>query len=553
MGRPACWRSAPARCRCGSAPCLGRQCRHAARDPAGGGRAAPAAGGGGVPGGVRLFHRRRHRPRHRALRPGRLALFVCALGVLAWVVVACMSYIDVISRIGRVSHTIQTAEDAAGRALQRYRRCPRSAPRRVRSRSGCWHAPPAPTPTRPTWRAGRPTPKRSGWRSRTRPPARRLRAPEPAGCGRLHGRPCPGQGGIGDHCPTSRAPRAARHAHRWPPTPGLPGPTSGSPRTPARARPARRRSTGARPTPLARGPVVGTHRQPQPAQRHRHPQRQLRRLPRAGGGRRQPAARPPRRPHRHRADRPDRPVPGLGRRRPDRLDRPLGRHRAERVRRPPGAGLRHPADDRGHQGAHLHLPEIRRRSPSSACSADGRILLDDGSAAVTKVGDRAGLVAARRRAALRRAPRPTCAARCSRRPAACTPSSSRAATSRSSCRRSAARRSTSSAASADLADPSVTLTARVHDECNGSDVFGSDICTCRPYLTHAIEECIQRRAERRRRPHRLQPQGRPRARRGDQVPGLQRAQAPGRRRPRRPATSCAPNASPACRTCASRS
>ncbi len=43
----------------------------------------------------------------------------------------------------------------------------------------------------------------------------------------------------------------------------------------------------------------------------------------------------------------------------------------------------------------------------------------------------------------------------------------------------------------DLADPSVTLTARVHDECNGSDVFGSDICTCRPYLTHAIEECIQ--------------------------------------------------------------
>ena len=42
-----------------------------------------------------------------------------------------------------------------------------------------------------------------------------------------------------------------------------------------------------------------------------------------------------------------------------------------------------------------------------------------------------------------------------------------------------------------LADPSVTLTARVHDECNGSDVFGSDICTCRPYLAHAIEECVR--------------------------------------------------------------
>jgi GTP cyclohydrolase II len=42
----------------------------------------------------------------------------------------------------------------------------------------------------------------------------------------------------------------------------------------------------------------------------------------------------------------------------------------------------------------------------------------------------------------------------------------------------------------DLANPAIELTARVHDECNGSDVFGSDICTCRPYLTHAIEECI---------------------------------------------------------------
>lgn len=44
---------------------------------------------------------------------------------------------------------------------------------------------------------------------------------------------------------------------------------------------------------------------------------------------------------------------------------------------------------------------------------------------------------------------------------------------------------------ADLSNPNVPLTARVHDECNGSDVFGSDICTCRPYLSHAIEECIR--------------------------------------------------------------
>lgn len=34
------------------------------------------------------------------------------------------------------------------------------------------------------------------------------------------------------------------------------------------------------------------------------------------------------------------------------------------------------------------------------------------------------------------------------------------------------------------------VACRVHDECNGSDVFGSDICTCRPYLTHGIEECV---------------------------------------------------------------
>jgi GTP cyclohydrolase II len=43
----------------------------------------------------------------------------------------------------------------------------------------------------------------------------------------------------------------------------------------------------------------------------------------------------------------------------------------------------------------------------------------------------------------------------------------------------------------DLSDPSKHLTVRVHDECNGSDVFGSDICTCRPYLTHGIKLCVE--------------------------------------------------------------
>ena len=100
-----------------------------------------------------------------------------------------------------------------------------------------------------------------------------------------------------------------------------------------------------------------------------------------------------------------------------------------------------------------------------------------------------------------------------------------------------------------LGDPACKIACRVHDECNGSDVFGSDICTCR-YLVHGIEVCIataqaggvgiivyNRKGQGARREH--------------QVPGLQRAQAAAGRRPRRGASS-APSAWPACRTCASR-
>ncbi len=42
-----------------------------------------------------------------------------------------------------------------------------------------------------------------------------------------------------------------------------------------------------------------------------------------------------------------------------------------------------------------------------------------------------------------------------------------------------------------VTNPDRELAVRVHDECNGSDVFGSDICTCRPYLVHGIEVCVQ--------------------------------------------------------------
>ncbi|KAL2019969.1 hypothetical protein VTK56DRAFT_8969 [Thermocarpiscus australiensis] len=62
-----------------------------------------------------------------------------------------------------------------------------------------------------------------------------------------------------------------------------------------------------------------------------------------------------------------------------------------------------------------------------------------------------------------------------------------------------------------MSDPSKRLALRIHDEaccaafslplillrltlprqCNGSDVFGSDICTCRPYLIFGIEEAVK--------------------------------------------------------------
>ncbi|KAJ8291657.1 Uracil-regulated protein 1 [Rhodotorula toruloides] len=42
-----------------------------------------------------------------------------------------------------------------------------------------------------------------------------------------------------------------------------------------------------------------------------------------------------------------------------------------------------------------------------------------------------------------------------------------------------------------LRDETKEVTVRVHDECNGSDVFGSDICTCRPYLIFGMMEAIK--------------------------------------------------------------
>ncbi|MBS0434904.1 MAG: GTP cyclohydrolase II [Proteobacteria bacterium] len=140
--------------------------------------------------------------------------------------------------------------------------------------------------------------------------------------------------------------------------------------------------------------------------------------------------------------------------------------------------------------AHIHLPEIRQALAFQRLQVDGTLLLEDGSAAVTKIAVEPvwWLPGVAKRfevseAELRRAlfeetggMYPELVTR-SDIEVFLPPIGGQTLYVFGKVR--------------DLADPNVTLTARVHDECNGSDVFGSDICTCRPYLTHAIEECIQ--------------------------------------------------------------
>lgn len=140
--------------------------------------------------------------------------------------------------------------------------------------------------------------------------------------------------------------------------------------------------------------------------------------------------------------------------------------------------------------AHIHLPEIRQALAFQRLAVDGRILLADGSAAVTKialepvwwlpgVARRFGVAEAELRRALFEETGGMYPELVTRSDLEVFLPPIGGQTLYVFGRLS------------DLADPAVTLTARVHDECNGSDVFGSDICTCRPYLTHAIEECIQ--------------------------------------------------------------
>ncbi len=103
-----------------------------------------------------------------------------------------------------------------------------------------------------------------------------------------------------------------------------------------------------------------------------------------------------------------------------------------------------------------------------------------------------------------------------------------------------------------LPDHRTKITCRVHDECNGSDVFGSDICTCRPYLIHGIED--PRAARRRAGSGSSSTTARKAAHSARSRNSWSTTPASARRTAMRPPPiSSAPNASPASRTRASSS
>jgi hypothetical protein len=104
----------------------------------------------------------------------------------------------------------------------------------------------------------------------------------------------------------------------------------------------------------------------------------------------------------------------------------------------------------------------------------------------------------------------------------------------------------------DLANPEVELTARVHDECNGSDVFGSDICTCRPTSRTPSRNASAARSAA---ASAWSPTRARKAARSAKSPSSWSTTRASARSAATPPTSTspAPNAWPACRTCASRS
>ena len=227
------------------------------------------------------------------------------------------------------------------------------------------------------------------------------------------------------------------------------------------------------------------------------------------------------------------PFPQWTRARANRLARSLGPSGRGEFRHGDRRGRRHPPEHRGHQGAARPARDPRRRSPAGRLKADGNVVHDNGSVSVVKIAidpvwylpgiaERFGTSETRLRRTLfeqtagmfpelvtrpdlqvflppiggitvylfgdvGQAAEPAHA----RSPAACTTSAT------------APTCSAPTSAPAGPISSTASRNARKDAQAGGA------------------------------RPHRLQPQGRPRARRGHQVPGLQRAQAPGGRRPGR--------------------
>ena len=286
-------------------------------------------------------------------------------------------------------------------------------------------------------------------------------------------------------------------------------------------------------TPEARGPLIATLTNSVAPQRDRRALGLVRHLSRARGRLRRARPGAPGRPHQHHAHRrrsvrtPAGPTPSAS----SRID-PYGHMVGEVFADELRAGLQHPAHDRGHHGAHRSAGDSRRdrRGPAQARrqgAARARRLRGHQGRASSPPGTCPASPSASA------STRPSCATRCSKRPRACTRSSSRAATSRCSCRRSAGRRSTCSATSARSRDSErAAHRARARRVQRLGRVRLGHLHL--PSVSHARHRGVHSLgAGRRHGPDRLLAQGGPRARRGDQVPRLQRAQASGGRRPRR--------------------
>ena len=174
-------------------------------------------------------------------------------------------------------------------------------------------------------------------------------------------------------------------------------------------------------TAAERGPVLGTTIKRVAPKRDRHPQRLLQRLPGAGGGRGRAVEGAQGRPHQHLAHRHPRPVPAVERPRRDRQPGPVGGHGGRRVQRRAGRRLRHPPHHRGHQGARHPAGDHRGRAEGPAAAPTAASCCPAARRSSPRPpSSRSGTCPGWRSASA--AARPICAACCSRRPAACTPS-----------------------------------------------------------------------------------------------------------------------------------